>query len=102
MDFSGAKSGDARGVCAGDPMAAPGLVRAMDHASLQIFSGNANPELACEICQALGMSLGRAAIRQFADGEVHIQIQENVRGADVFIIQPTCTPADKKASWSCC
>jgi len=62
---------------------------------LQLFTGNANPELAHEIAAALGMQLGEAAIRQFADGEIHLQIQENVRGADVFIIQPTCTPVDR-------
>jgi len=61
---------------------------------LQIFSGNANPELAREIAVHLDMQLGDAEIRQFADGEIHLQIQENVRGADVFIVQPTCTPVD--------
>jgi len=67
----------------------------MTHDRMQIFTGNANPELALEICQALDMEIGKAALRQFADGELHIQIQENVRGADVFIIQPTCTPVDR-------
>src|SRR5205807_5345674 len=51
--------------------------------------------LAHDIGQALGMELGCAMIREFADGEIYLQIQENVRGADVFIIQPTCTPVDK-------
>ncbi len=63
--------------------------------SLQLFSGNANPELAREIAEHLEKPLGDPAIRQFADGEIHLQIQENVRGADVFIIQPTCTPVDR-------
>jgi len=76
-------------------MAAPKPKRAMTHDRLQLFTGNANPELAQEIGQALGMDLGRAMIRQFADGEIYLQIQENVRGADVFIIQPTCTPVDR-------
>ena len=67
----------------------------MNHDRLQIFTGNANPELAYEIGQALGMELGRAMIKQFPDGEIYLQIQENVRGADVFIIQPTCTPVDR-------
>ena len=62
---------------------------------LQLFSGNANLDLAQEIAVALETPLGDAAIRQFADGEIHLQIQENVRGADVFIIQPTCTPVDR-------
>jgi len=63
--------------------------------SLQLFTGNANPALAEEIAVALETPLGDPAIRQFADGEIHLQIQENVRGADVFIIQPTCTPVDR-------
>jgi len=62
---------------------------------LQLFAGNANPALAQEIAVHLGTHVGDAAIRQFADGEIHLQIQENVRGADVFIIQPTCTPVDR-------
>ncbi len=67
----------------------------MIHDRLQIFTGNANPDLAHEICRALGIELGCIHNRQFADGEVHLQIQENVRGADVFIVQPTCTPVDR-------
>jgi ribose-phosphate pyrophosphokinase len=75
-------------------MAASKLQLAMIHDRLQIFTGNANPDLSREICMHLGMQLGRANIRTFADGEIYLQIQENVRGADVFIIQPTCTPVD--------
>jgi len=67
----------------------------MTHDRLQIFTGNAHPELAREICQNLGVRVGAAMVRQFADGEIYLQIQENVRGADVFIIQPTCTPVDR-------
>ncbi len=67
----------------------------MMHDRLQIFTGNANPELAHEIGRVLGIELGRAQIRQFADGEIHLQIQENVRGADVFIVQPTSTPVER-------
>jgi ribose-phosphate pyrophosphokinase len=62
---------------------------------LKLFSGNANPELAHEIAQALGMPMGEVMVRQFSDGEIYLQIKENVRGADVFIIQPTCTPVDR-------
>jgi ribose-phosphate pyrophosphokinase len=62
---------------------------------LKVFSGNANPALAHEICASLGMELGRAMVRVFSDGEIHVQIQENVRGADVFLIQPTSTPVDR-------
>ncbi len=67
----------------------------MTHDRLKIFAGNANAALALEICQALGIELGHAMVRQFSDGEIYLQIKENVRGADVFIIQPTCTPVDR-------
>jgi ribose-phosphate pyrophosphokinase len=60
----------------------------------KVFSGTANPALTQEICDCLGCPLGSAMIRTFADGETHLQIQENVRGADVFVVQPTCTPVD--------
>ena len=76
-------------------MAAPQPIRKMTHDRLILFTGSANPQLAHEIARALEMDLGRAMIRQFADGEIYLQIQENVRGADVFIIQPTCTPVDR-------
>jgi ribose-phosphate pyrophosphokinase len=61
----------------------------------KVFTGNANPALASEICYELGCPVGAANVRHFADGEVHLQIQENVRGADVFVVQPTCTPVDR-------
>jgi ribose-phosphate pyrophosphokinase len=76
-------------------MAAPKPLRAMIHDRLVLFTGNANPELAHEIAGHLGMEMGKAMIRKFADGEIYLQIQENVRGADVFVIQPTCTPVDR-------
>src|SRR4051794_3884378 len=76
-------------------MAAPKQVRAMRFNHFKVFSGNANPTLASEICYELGCQLAAANVRQFSDGEVHLQIQENVRGADVFVVQPTCTPVDK-------
>jgi ribose-phosphate pyrophosphokinase len=61
----------------------------------KIFSGNANRPLAEEICACLGCPLGSAHVTQFADGEIRVQIQENVRGADVFVVQPTCTPVER-------
>ena len=61
----------------------------------KVFTGNANPLLAAEICYELGCPLAAVTVKQFSDGEVHLQIQENVRGADVFVVQPTCTPVDK-------
>ena len=62
---------------------------------LKIFSGSAHPELAREIADGLGASVGRAALRRFSDTEVSFQIDENIRGTDVFIVQPTCTPVDE-------
>jgi ribose-phosphate pyrophosphokinase len=76
-------------------MASPKPVKAMNPDRFKIFSGNANPELAGEIAQALGTSLGERMCREFADGEIYLQIKENVRGADVFIVQSTCTPVDR-------
>lgn len=62
---------------------------------LKIFSGSAHPELAREIADGLGASIGRAALRRFSDTEVSFQIDENIRGTDVFVVQPTCTPVDE-------
>jgi len=61
----------------------------------KVFSGTSNPCLTREICDILGCPLGSAMIKRFADGETHLQIQENVRGADVFLVQPTSTPVDQ-------
>ncbi|MBW1669912.1 MAG: ribose-phosphate pyrophosphokinase [Deltaproteobacteria bacterium] len=59
-----------------------------------IFTGNANPALAQEICDYLSMPLGRASVQTFSDGEVYVEIGENVRGADAYVIQPTCPPVN--------
>lgn len=67
----------------------------MNPERIKIFSGRANPALAAEICTFLGLTVAQAKIKQFSDGEINLQIQENVRGADVFIVQPTCTPVDQ-------
>jgi ribose-phosphate pyrophosphokinase len=61
----------------------------------KIFSGTANEALADEVCAFLGMSRGQALVTRFSDGEAYTQIQENVRGADVFVMQPTCRPVDE-------
>ena len=61
----------------------------------KIFSGTANEPLADEICNFLGMQRGQAQVIRFRDGECYVQIQENVRGADVFVVQPTCRPVDE-------
>jgi len=75
-------------------MAAAKPVRKMRFNHFKVFTGNANPVLAKEICYELGCQLAVANVKQFSDGEVHLQIQENVRGADVFVVQPTCRPVD--------
>ncbi len=64
------------------------------HHTLKIFAGNAHPSLAQEICQVLRVPMGKAQVGRFPDGEVRLQILENVRGADVFVIQPTCRPVN--------
>lgn len=62
---------------------------------LRIFSGTANPTLAQEIACYLGLELGKIKIKRFADGELYVQLQESVRGCDVFLVQPTCPPANE-------
>ena len=67
----------------------------MDSQSLTLFTGNANPALAQEIARHLMVPLGRATVGRFSDGEVNIEIMENVRGRDVFIVQSTCPPVNE-------
>ena len=59
---------------------------------LMVFTGNANPELALGVARHLGIPLGKALVGKFSDGECQIEIEENVRGQDVFVIQPTSAP----------
>ena len=59
---------------------------------IKLFSGNANPALAEKIAAALGTILGQASVSKFSDGEINVDIRENVRGRDVFLIQSTCAP----------
>jgi ribose-phosphate pyrophosphokinase len=61
---------------------------------LKVFTGSAHPQLSKEIAAVLGISIGQARLRRFPDSEVSFQIDENIRGADVFIVQPTSTPVD--------
>jgi ribose-phosphate pyrophosphokinase len=75
------------------PERKPVRVRVDD--KFKIFSGTANESLADEVCAFLGLTRGQAMITRFSDGEVYVQIQENVRGADVFVMQPTCRPVDE-------
>ena len=76
-------------------MAAPKPVRMMDYDRIKIFSGNANPALAREICDCLDLPLAASSVKTFSDGEIYLQVQENVRGADVFVVQPTSKPVDR-------
>src|SRR5438270_2826089 len=75
------------------PERKPQRVRVDD--KFKIFCGTANEALCDEVCSFLGMTRGQAMVTRFADGEAYVQIQENVRGADVFVMQPTCRPVDE-------
>jgi ribose-phosphate pyrophosphokinase len=66
----------------------------MDRATMAVFTGNANPQLAQDIARHLMVPLGRAAVSRFSDSESTVELLENVRGRDVFIVQPTCSPAN--------
>src|SRR3974390_3881155 len=76
------------------PEAKPKQARQRGEDKWKVFSGTANDALAKEVCEKLGMPLGQTDIKRFSDGETYVQILENVRGADVFMIQPTCDPVD--------
>jgi ribose-phosphate pyrophosphokinase len=67
----------------------------MNDTSMMVFSGNANLALSGGIVKKLNMRLGMATVGRFSDGEIAVEIQENVRGKDVFIIQPTCSPTNE-------
>jgi ribose-phosphate pyrophosphokinase len=76
------------------PLSGEGLV-ATGFGDLKIFSGSAHPQLTKDIADFLGIPLGQARLRRFPDSEVSFQIDENIRGADVFIVQPTSSPVDQ-------
>lgn len=61
---------------------------------MMVFTGNSNPQLAQDIVARLGMPLGKAVVGKFSDGEVMVEVMENVRGKDIFIVQPTCAPSN--------
>jgi len=67
----------------------------MHNGELKLFSGSAHPDLAKQIADFLGVPPGRACLSRFSDSEVSFQIDENIRGTDVFVVQPTCTPVDQ-------
>src|SRR5690606_10212150 len=66
----------------------------MDRAQMAVFAGNANPQLAQAIARHLMVPMGRALVSRFSDGESTVELLENVRGRDVYIVQPTCPPAN--------
>ncbi|MBX9849388.1 MAG: ribose-phosphate diphosphokinase [Rhodocyclaceae bacterium] len=66
----------------------------MAYDSLMVFTGNANPKLAADVAKRLNMSLGRATVGRFSDGEVNVELLEHVRGRDVFVLQSTCEPTN--------
>ena len=66
----------------------------MSASGIMVFSGNANPQLSADIASYLDIPLGKAAVGQFSDGESMVEIQEHVRGRDVFVVQPTCEPTN--------
>ncbi|TAK56470.1 MAG: ribose-phosphate pyrophosphokinase [Gammaproteobacteria bacterium] len=67
----------------------------MDHSTMAVFTGNANPALAQAIARHLTEPLGRAVVGRFSDGEIQVEIMENVRGRDVYLVQSTCPPANE-------
>src|SRR5512134_1410099 len=66
----------------------------MDGPTIAVFTGNANPQLAQDIARYLQMPLGRCHVGRFSDGEVTVELMENVRGRDIYIVQPTSPPAN--------
>jgi ribose-phosphate pyrophosphokinase len=72
----------------------PSLATFADHSRLRLFSGSANVPLSQEVARYLGIDLGPMVRKRFADGELYIQIQESIRGCDVYLIQPSCYPVN--------
>ncbi|KAF5735091.1 ribose-phosphate pyrophosphokinase 1 [Tripterygium wilfordii] len=70
-------------------------VNRTNNTRLKLFTGTANSALSQEIARYMGLELGKINIKRFADGEIYVQLQESVRGCDVFLVQPTCPPANE-------
>src|SRR5690606_26256762 len=68
--------------------------RAVANGDMMVFTGNANPRLAEEVVSHLDIKMGRANVGRFSDGEVMVELLDNVRGKDVFVLQSTCTPTN--------
>ena len=95
---TGSMAVSADGNAAGSAKAAASRKRAKSYTEdkrFKIFSGSSNLPLAEEICKFVGVPLGEVRLQRFSDGEVYFQLLENVRGADVFVVQPTCYPVDQ-------
>src|SRR5687767_15762883 len=73
---------------------AAGMTNHLPLERLMVFTGNANPRLAQEVAKHLSLSIGRAIVGKFSDGEVMVELLENVRGKDVFVLQSTCAPTN--------
>src|SRR3954465_8298000 len=73
----------------------------MSHGQLKLFTGTAHPALASEIAEQLGIQIGSARLHRFPDTEVSFQIDENIRGTDVFVLQPTSAPVDRNLVEMC-
>ena len=79
-----------------EEMTYPQLERAINPThDIKLFAGRSNPKLAQEIADHLGTTVGPMVIKNFADGEIYVQVKESVRGDDVFIIQPVCNPVNE-------
>ena len=77
-------------------MTYPQLERAVNPThDIRLFSGRSNPQLAQEIADYLGTTVGPMVIKNFADGEIYVQVKESIRGDDVFIVQPLCNPVNE-------
>ena len=75
-------------------MAAPKPVLEMKWDRIKVLTGTANPALTNDVCECLAVQPGEVSVKRFADGEIHLQILENVRGVDAFALQPTCSPVE--------
>ena len=71
------------------------LMQAAQPPDFMVFTGNANPRMAADIAHHLGISLGAATVGRFSDGEVTVEINQNVRARDVFVVQSTCSPTNE-------
>jgi ribose-phosphate pyrophosphokinase len=96
----GGKSGAGDGAKAKDAKQAPAperkkATKLSEDKRFKLFTGTANPKLALAIGEHIGVKVGEAKLQRFADGEVYFQLLENVRGVDVFVVQPTCYPVDQ-------